>query len=202
MAPMKLTLPLLLVSLFACDAVAQTKPAPQKVRRVKRVKRPVFNQADGAASDETIFFRDVYAEAIVGERPDVAALAESTKSKSNEATAPESTANDNSWSQLVDATSIEDEVKAQQQKVSQLVTTPVVFQTKFDEVNQSFEILSVLFSVIRQYDGDVRWSEHEDFVIARHAKRICKSLCEEVRLSRQILLQKRLTGAKRPIERD
>ena len=90
----------------------------------------------------------------------MAALAESTKSKSNEATAPESTANDNSWSQLVDATSIEDEVKAQQQKVSQLVTTPVVFQTKFDEVNQSFEILSVLFSVIRQYDGDVRWSEH------------------------------------------
>ena len=161
MTPMKLALPLLLVSLFACDAAfSQEKPAPQKVRRVKRVKRPVFNQADGTASDETIFFRDVYAEAIVGERPDVAALAESTKSKSTEAATGEATAGDNSWSQLVDAASIEDEVKAQQQKVSQLVTTPVVFQTKFDQVNQSFEILSVLFSVIRQYDGDVRWSEH------------------------------------------
>ena len=82
---MKLVLPLLLVCLFACDAFAQTKPTPQKVRRVKRVKRPVFNQPDGTAADETIFFRDVYAEAIVGERPDVAALAESTKTKSTEA---------------------------------------------------------------------------------------------------------------------
>ena len=40
------------------------------------------------------------------------------------------------------------------------MTTPVVFQTKYGEANQSFEILSVLFSVVRQYDGDVRWSEH------------------------------------------
>ena len=161
---MKLAFSLLLVSLFACDAVfSQEKPEPRKVGRVKRVKRPVFNQPDGTAADqtdETIFFRDVYAEAIVGQRPDVAALAESAKSKSNESTAADTTAGDNSWSQLVDASSIEDEVKSQQQKVSQLVTTPVVFQTKFDEVNQSFEILSVLFSVIRQYDGDIRWSDH------------------------------------------
>ncbi len=160
---MKLAFPVLLLSLFAGDAaLGQENPTPRKVRRVKRVKRPVFNQTDDTTTDqadESIFFRDVYAEAIVGERPDVAALAESEKSKSSEAAADTRTG-DSSWSQLVDATSIEDEVKAQQQKVSQLVTTPVVFQTKYDEVNQSFEILSVLFSVIRQYDGDVRWSEH------------------------------------------
>ena len=162
---MKLAFSLLLVSLFACDAVfSQEKPEPRKVRRVKRVKRPVFNQPDGTTADpadESIFFRDVYTEAIVGQRPDVAALAESAKSKPSDATeASGATADGSSWSQLVDATSIEDEVKAQQQKVSQLVTTPVIFQTKFDEVNQSFEILSVLFSVIRQYDGDIRWSDH------------------------------------------
>lgn len=161
---MKLAFSLILVSLFTCDAVlAQEKPAPQKVRRVKRVKRPVFNQTDSATSDpkgESIYFGDVYAEAIVGQRPDAAALAESAKSKSNESGAADASTSVDSWSQLVDATSIEDEIKSQQQLVSQLVTTPVVFQTKFNEVNQSFEILSVLFSVIRQYDGDIRWSDH------------------------------------------
>ena len=129
MASMKLALPLLLVSLFTCDAAfSQEKPSPQKVRRVKRVKRPVFNQADGTAVDETIFFRDVYAEAIVGERPDVAALAESTKSKPKEATAAGATTGDNSWSQLVDAASIEDEVKAQPVSYTHLTlpTTPYV----------------------------------------------------------------------------
>jgi len=160
MSSMKLSFALLLLSVFACDAAyAQTKT--EKVRRVKRVKRPVFGQGDGAAgdsSDGSIYFSDVYTEAIVGQRPDVAALAESSKRKTTADASESATAG--SWSQLVDATSIEDEVKAQQQKVSQLVTTPVVFQTKFAEVNQSFEILSVIFSVIRQYDGDVRWSEH------------------------------------------
>lgn len=156
---MKLAFSLLLVSLFACDiAFAQEKPTPPNLRRVKRVKRPVFNQPDGNTA-EPLYFRDVYADAIVGQRPDVAALAKNTKANSTQASAG-ATAGGSSWSQLVDATSIEDEVKAQQQKVSQLVTTPVIFQTKFDEVNQSFEILSVMFSVIRQYDGDIRWSDH------------------------------------------
>jgi len=143
---MKFVFPLLLLSFFAFDSVfAQEKAAPQKVRRVKR---------------ESLFFRDVYAEAIVGERPDAVALAEGAKIKSSEVATAGANTSDSSWSQLVDAASIEDEVKSQQQKVSQLVTTPVVFQTKYDEVNQSFEILSVLFSVISQYDGDIRWSEH------------------------------------------
>ena len=161
---MKFVFPLLLLSFFAFDSVfAQEKAAPQKVRRVKRVKRPVFHQTDSAtaeSTDESLFFRDVYAEAIVGERPDAVALAEGAKIKSSEAATAGANTSDSSWSQLVDAASIEDEVKSQQQKVSQLVTTPVVFQTKYDEVNQSFEILSVLFSVISQYDGDIRWSEH------------------------------------------
>lgn len=161
---MKLAFSFILMLLFTCDAVfAQEKPAPRKVRRVKRVKRPVFEQTDSTTADptgESIYFRDVYTEAIVGQRPDAAALAESAKSKSSESGTASATTNVDSWSQLVDAASIENEVKSQQQKVSQLVTTPVVFQTKFDAVNQSFEILSVLFSVIRQYDGDIRWSDY------------------------------------------
>ena len=67
--------------------------------------------------------------------------------------------NSDSWKSLIDSSVLEDEVKAEQQNIAKLVTTPVIFQTKFGEVNQSFEILSALFAVIRQYDGDVRWSK-------------------------------------------
>ncbi len=158
---MKLAFTLLLLCFFSGNAIfAQEKSAPKKVRRVKRVKRPMFDQTDGTPADESIFFRDVYAEAIVGQRPDAMALAQNANNKSTEAAKASASTANNSWSAIVDAASIEDEVKAQQQKVSKLVTTPVVFQTKYDEVNLSFEILSMLFSVISQYDGDIRWSEH------------------------------------------
>lgn len=161
---MKFAFTLLLLILLACDSgLAQEQIEPKKVRRVKRVKRPVFDQSKDSPANRTgksIYFGDVYAEAIVGERPDVAALADSAKSKSNAVAATGDSGIDSSWSGLVDASSIEDEVKSQQQSVSQLVTTPVIFQTKFGEVNQSFEVLSVLFSVIRQYDGEIRWSDH------------------------------------------
>jgi hypothetical protein len=35
-----------------------------------------------------------------------------------------------------------------------------VFQTKFNDVNERFEILSILFAIVRQYEGDIRWKEH------------------------------------------
>ena len=123
----------------------------------------MYKQSDNDttnAADDSIFFKDVYTDAIVGPRPSAAELAERSKVNSKETVEGPATTVDTAWSKLVDATSIEDEVKAQQQKLSRLVTTPVVFQTKYDEVNHSFEILSVVFSVIRQYDGEIRWSAY------------------------------------------
>ncbi len=156
----KIAVVLLLVAPILCDNVAgQEKPTPQKVRRVKRVKRPTFGNGTGAQPNDPLFFRDVYAEAIIGPRPDANALAADSKVTSDDQATSVSAGRD-SWKTLVDAAAIEDEVKAQQQAVSRLVTTPVVFQTKFGEVNQCFEMLSVLFAVIRQYDGDIRWSKH------------------------------------------
>ena len=136
---------------------AQTEQRPQKVRRVKRVKRPTFDKSE----TKTLYFEDIYADAITGVRPDPAQLAalkgsssaEGADSKLGDAQKSATVG----WSALVDASAIEDEVKAQQQQISRLITTPVVFQTKFGEVNQSFEVLSTLFAVIRQYDDDIRW---------------------------------------------
>ena len=136
-------------------AIAQEVPVPQKVRRVKRVKRPVFEGSE----TKDLFFRDL-SDALVGERPDPVLTAAANKTNSLAGGADSSSGADgDSWKSLIDSSVIEDEVKTEQQKIAQLVTTPVIFQTKFGEINQSFEVLSTLFAVIRQYDGEVRWAK-------------------------------------------
>ena len=150
----------LLASLIFCAthadfASAQENPVPQKIRRVKRVKRPVF---EGSETNK-LFFRDL-SDALVGDREDAVLTATANKAGALAGgTNSSGGADGNSWKGLIDSSVLEDEVKAEQQKIAQLVTTPVIFQTKFGEINQSFEVLSALFAVIRQYDGEVRWAK-------------------------------------------
>lgn len=132
----------------------QEKPKSQTVKRVKRAARPSFNENDS----KDLFYKDVYAEGTVGQRPEVSALSNTaTQIASSDNGSSES---GDSWSQIIDASVIEDEVKSLQQELNTLVTTPVVFQTKYNDVNERFEVLSMLFAIIRQYDGDIRWDEH------------------------------------------
>lgn len=132
----------------------QDSPDAKTVRRVKRVSRPVFAPADS----QSLFFKDVYAQGTVGQRPSVVPQLDSNIVNRSEEPVDELA--QDSWTQIIEAAVIEDEVKTLQQELNGLVTTPVVFQTKFNDVNQRFSILSTLFAIIRQYDGDVRWIEH------------------------------------------
>ena len=132
----------------------QDSGEPITVRRVKRAARPSFD----ADKSKDILFKDVYAEGTVGERPDVSAL---SKSATKIATSENGGGDSNqSWSKIIDASVIEDEVKTLQQEINLLVTTPVMFQTKYNDVNERFEVLSMLFAIIRQYDADIRWDEY------------------------------------------
>ena len=129
--------------------------APANIPRVKRARRPVFD----AQSSDGVFFKDVYAEGIVGDRPAVLTAKQAASQMASSGTSG-GDAGAGGWSKIVDASAIEDEVKLLQRELSQLVTTPVMFQTKYNEVRERFEILSMLFAIIRQYDGDIRWSEY------------------------------------------
>ena len=144
--------------LFGWQDEKQAANQPKTVRRVKRAARPVFKD-----DSSDLFFKNVYAEGTVGERPDISTLNKSStalaSSGKNSGDGGDSDSPSDAWSQIVDATVIEDEVKSLQQELNQLVTTPVIFQTKYDEVNKRFEMLSMLFAIIRQYDGDIRWNE-------------------------------------------
>lgn len=127
---------------------------PKSIRRVKRAARPVFDDDDSKG----LFFNDVYAEGIVGERPNIKLLSKAADQLTS--SGDTDNAAEDVWSQIIDASVIEDEVKSLQQELNLLVTTPVIFQTKFNDINERFEILSMLFAIIRQYDGDIRWDEH------------------------------------------
>lgn len=128
-------------------------------RKVKRVKRPTFKQRDW----DGIYFQDLFREGLVGQRPaplDPAQLATGGGAPTvggNPAGGGGNAEGGFRWSSFVSAATLEDEVKALQQNLATEITTPGKFKSDYAKVHQAFSMLSLLFAVIREYDGDVRW---------------------------------------------
>ena len=67
------------------------------------------------------------------------------------------------WSPLVSSTTLENEVKAQVQPLATAVQTPTGFKGgAYKAAREELSLLAVLFGVIGQYDGDVRWQKDAD----------------------------------------
>ena len=157
MGPWKNAILLALVcSLLLGSALANHSPQ-QKSSAVKRARRPTFTEKDW----DGIFFKNLFTEALSGERPDSLATNEQPEvvEPGNMATQP---AMDGAagWSSLIDRTILEDEVKRLQIVLNEQVTTPAKFSTEHNQARQTFSMLSMLFAVVKQYEQDVRWKEH------------------------------------------
>ncbi|HEY1601317.1 MAG TPA: cytochrome c [Pirellulales bacterium] len=64
------------------------------------------------------------------------------------------------WSPLVSSTTLENEVKAQVQPLATAVQTPTGFKGgAYKAAREELTLLGVLFGVIGQYDGEVRWQK-------------------------------------------
>jgi len=64
------------------------------------------------------------------------------------------------WSHVVDAEVIEDEVKSHVTAVAEHVRSLNAFKSGgYKEIRDRYSLLAVLFGVIAQYDGDVRWKD-------------------------------------------
>ena len=64
------------------------------------------------------------------------------------------------WSKIISASSIEDEVKAIKLATDKNITTPQDFAGRgYKEVRRDFSILAMLFAIINEYDGDVRFKK-------------------------------------------
>lgn len=137
---------ILLVAISASVNGQTDKKSPS--RAVKRVARPTF-QNDAWKG---VFFEDVFQNALIGKRPAVPAA---NARRSSDASKDDSAGK--TWSRLIAAATLEDEVKSLQQDISRDLTTVSRFRSDHAKIQKSFEQLSLMFAVIREYDSKVRW---------------------------------------------
>ena len=67
---------------------------------------------------------------------------------------------DAAWSKIIAASTLEDEIKAQTTSLAEVTKTPSVFKGGGNHVARvHYTELAMLFGVVSQYDGDVRWKK-------------------------------------------
>jgi hypothetical protein len=110
-----------------------------------------------------VFFADAR-EKLIGNRPEfakggsVVVKGSPPPASSGGGDVPAATAGSGTWSKLISAETLEDEIKSLQKQVSENVTTPAKFKGGgFKDGRRHFSELALLFGIIAEYDGEVRW---------------------------------------------
>lgn len=141
----------------------QTERRKNERPPIKRASRPTFSDLDV----DLLFFKDAFADGLVGDRPtDFGAFATNNTGNGggNEGTGTGETGGGGAtytWSKVISADAIESEVKRLNGVIDQVVTTPRKFESGgYREARIHFTMLSMLFAVIAEYDGDVKWKEN------------------------------------------
>jgi len=113
---------------------------------------------------KTVFFDDVR-EKLTGERPNFGNIASTRPAPGGKvpstSEAPAGGAGGVfDWSKLITRTALEDEVKNLNLAVQKTVTTPGPFKSGGNrDARRQFSTLAVMFAIIAEFDGDVRWKE-------------------------------------------
>ena len=152
----------LVITLVFLGYLANAAPI-QAQEAERRAKPPKFNDA----TTSIIFFKDVFAEALEGERPQalgqnaqmVAGTGSAAMANGEDAAAGGS-GNGGQWSKTISAQTIQDEVKRINSQLLDTVQNVRKFNGGgFEDARRDFTELAMLFQIIGQYDGDVRWQE-------------------------------------------
>jgi hypothetical protein len=151
-----LTVPgLALIALTCSAALLFAKPNGGPVKRARPPQQWPQEVQD-------VFFEDAH-EKLVGPRPDYSRAAKLASRADDEAgVSPDSqtAANAAAWSKLIDAETIETEIKRLAKTVASDVATPSQFKGgAYKQCRRNFSLLAVLFAVAAEYDGAVRWSD-------------------------------------------
>lgn len=168
------------LALFAAGVAlrAQQPPRsgpPAKPSKPQRAKPPVWTDRAKSA-----FFDDPR-QALVGDRPDYGnrpqgSASPATPSPSGSDATP--SAGIFAWSKIISPETIEDEVKTIAKGVNDAVVNPQQYAGGGYKAGQDhFSMLAVLFAVVAEYDGEVRWKRHaiparEEFSAAGFGSRV------------------------------
>lgn len=134
---------------------AQEKEVP------KRAKRPTFTKKQV----ETTYFKDIFAQGFQGERPATlaatAANPDSTNGGNGDSPMTGGTGGGGfAWSNLIGPDVLENQVKNLKKATDANVTTPVKFTSGgYAVAREDFTELAMLFAIINEYDGEVRWKQ-------------------------------------------
>ncbi|NND96719.1 MAG: cytochrome c [Pirellulaceae bacterium] len=131
----------------------------------RRSPAPKFTPADTSQ----VFFPSL-SDAIRGERPSLSAMRQAANAVANAASNAATTGGAASasgaaegggiWTSLISPASIEDEVKRVKLHFDSIVTTPGAFKSGgYQDARLDLSILAVMFAVISEHDGDVRWKD-------------------------------------------
>lgn len=120
-------------------------------RTIRRVKRPIFDEQDW----KEIYFENLFEQGLAGPRP---AKTEPLIRKATVASVTEDSALSD-WSEIISREAIEDEIKSIQVKLQAQVTTRGRFNSQFGEIRQHFNMLSMLFGIVHEFNRDIRWKQ-------------------------------------------
>jgi len=154
---MKLRTCIVVTTFMGGGLTVQSCPADEP-----RAKPPTFSAAD----TEGIFYGQL-SEAFRGQRPTLAGIRQSNQAAATvtKTTAASSDPGEpqevSGWAKLISPTSLEDEIKRVKLQFDQTVSTPGAFKSGgYQDARLQLSILSVMFAVISDYSGDVRWKNH------------------------------------------
>ena len=123
-------------------------------RAAKRVQQPDWTDAEKKKQAAKVFFDDAFRDALKGDRPTNWSSGESGESggKKSRSTVV--------WSKIISSESLEDGIKSLKNQLAKSVVQPAQFASGGHRTaREQFTMLALLFAVIGEYDGEVRWKQ-------------------------------------------
>ena len=97
---------------------------------------------------------------LVGTRPNFEQVAAAASTNADNGAAAQANGAASGWSKLIDAETIETEIKRLGPEVAKSAATPSGFKGGgYKDCRRQFSVLAALFAVNAEYDGDVRWHD-------------------------------------------
>jgi hypothetical protein len=119
----------------------------------RRVRPPKWS-----SETESIFYTDAFQQALKGERPGNTAQ---PSHKVDIAAPPAKGKPTQTWSLVISATTLEDEIKSIKNEIDRILTTPGPFSsTSHRPARLYFGTAAILMKIIDEYDGQVRWKQY------------------------------------------